>query len=87
MLKNNKIMIYSKKCDSDNGVVLCRKNGYIPKPVIDHVKSKKYCIYHFTIHHYLSLLYYDDQDDIQHYVSNTFLRISYPHSQYEEFTN
>ena len=72
------------KFDSDINVVTYRNNGYTPESIIAYVKSKKQCIYHYVIHHYLSVLYCDDMDKIRGCVSNIFPRISYRHSEYED---
>ena len=76
-------MDYCKKCDSDIKLVPCRNNGYIPKLIITHCKSKKECIYHYPIHYYLSLLDCNGSDKIRRCISNIFSAMIYPHSDYE----
>ena len=76
-----------KKCDIDIGVVPCKNNGNVPKSIIAYCKSKKLRIYHYDIHHYLSMLYCNDSGKIQSCVSSTFPRISYPHYEYEKIRN
>ena len=77
----------ANKCDSENRVVPCRDHGYTPKSIIAHCKSEKQCIYHYVIHHYLSLLYYDNSDEIQCCVSDSYLLMIHPHPVYKELRN
>ena len=76
-----------KKVDNDNGLVQCSNNGYTPKSIISHYKSKTYWIYYYATRHYLSLLYCNDVDEIWHCVSVSYLPMSYPHSDCDELRN